>query len=67
MGETDEILKMVIQIRQQARNQRTFEMQANAYLTTIYYQGCIDSLTDVLDNIYKIQREAKNNGSVEVE
>jgi hypothetical protein len=43
-------------------------MQNCCWLSSNYFQGCIDALTDVLTGIEKIKQEAKRlNGGQEVE
>lgn len=64
--ETTEIIRMITQIRQLARNQRTVECQNQCMTGFLYYQGVIDSLTDTLENIEKIKREHRNDGATEV-
>lgn len=57
--ETTEIINAVKAIRKMASNQRTIECQNQCMTGFLYYQGVIDGLTDILENIYKIKLEAK--------
>jgi hypothetical protein len=59
--ETTEIIQAVKAIRQLAKNQRVIECQNQCMTGFLYYQGVIDGLTDILDNIYKIKLEFKKD------
>jgi len=61
--ETKAIEEMVDDMIVQARRMRNTECQANAHLGFIYYQGCIDMGTDIIDAISKIKKEHRNDGA----
>lgn len=65
--ETQKIEEMVKAFLISSRKCRTVEMQNCCWLSSTYFQGCIDSLTDVLSEIGKIKDEAKRLNGREVE
>ena len=65
--ETDRIVEAVKEMLIGSLKCRTIEMQNCCWLSTQYFQGCIDSLTDVLTEIEKIKAEAKRLNGREVE
>jgi hypothetical protein len=48
-------------IRQAAKDQRTIECQQQCMTGFIYYQGVIDAIGDILDNIDKIRVATKKD------
>ena len=58
---------MVRQLLARVKKERIKECQINAYLSFTYYQGCIDALIDVRDNIQIIKAQTKDTNNREIQ